>query len=191
MTFSDAEYAQDGPTISLKDYSGRSLVCQIEQTFDIEGQQYALLLPLDTPVEIFGWEEDESGETDSLVDVDEADIDTLFPIAKAVLAEQDLTLQRTAITLTVAGEIPEADEDDCFTLEIGEDGDGDEEQDSEEFQILATFFHEDIEYTVCTPVDPLLLFAQITDDGNALMVPPEEFERLRPEIESTIFDVME
>jgi hypothetical protein len=191
MTFSDAESTQDGPTIALKDESGRSLICQIEQTFDIEGQQYALLLPLDTPVEIFGWEEDDSGETDSLVDVEEEDIDTLFPIARAVLAEQDLTLQRTAITLTVAGEIPEPDDEDCFTLEIGEDSDAEDEQGNEEFQILATFFHDDIEYTVCTPIDPLLLFAQITTDGNAQMVPPEEFERLRPEIESTLFDVME
>lgn len=190
MTFSDSDYVQDGPTISLKDDSGKSLVCQIEQTFEIEGKQYALLLPLDTPVEIFGWEEDESGETDSLVDVEEAEIERLFPTARAVLAEHNLVLQRSAVTLTVSGEIPEPDEDDCFTLEIGEtnsDGDGD----TEEFQTLATFFDEDIEYTICTPIDPLLLFAEISENGEARMIPPEEFERLRPEIESTIFDVLE
>jgi hypothetical protein len=189
MTFSDSEYVQDGPQISLKDESGRSLVCQIEQTFSIEEKQYALLLPLDTPVEIFTWQEDDSEENDSLVDVDEQNIDKLFPTARAVLAERDLTLRRSAITLTVAGEIPEPVEDDCFTLEIG--ADTSEEAEEEEFQVLATFFQDDVEYTICTPTDPLLLFAQIAESGDARMVPPEEFERLRPEIESVIFDVLE
>lgn len=191
MTFSDSEYVQDGPTISLKDDSGRTLVCQIEQTFEIEGHQYALLLPFDTPVEIFSWEEDAlEDDTDSLLDIDEGDIDRLFPTARAVLAEHDLILQRSAVTLTVVGEIPEPDDEDCFTLEIGE-GNLEGEPDTEEFQTLATFFHQDIEYTVCTPIDPLLLFAQISKEGDAHMIPPEEFERLRPEIESSIFDVLE
>jgi hypothetical protein len=190
MTFSDSEYVQDGPTISLKDDSGRTLICQIEQTFEIEGRQYALLLPLDTPVEIFSWEEDESGETDSLVDVEEVEIERLFPTARAVLAEHDLVLQRSAVTLTVSGDIPEPNDDDCFTLEIGDlNSDGD--SDTEEFQTLATFFDHDTEYTICTPIDPLLLFAEISEQGDARMIPPEEFERLRPEIESTIFDVLE
>ena len=189
MTFS--EYAQDGPTITLKDESGQPLVCQVEQTFEIAGQQYVLLLPVDTPVEIFRWEEEESGESESLMDISDSQIELLFPIARAVLAEQDLVLQHTAITLTVAGEIPEPEEDDCFTLEIGEEAAEEDELASEAFQMLATFFHEEIEYTVCTPTDPLLFFAQMTTTGEAQIIPPEEFERLRPEIESTIFDVME
>ncbi|NER82660.1 MAG: DUF3727 domain-containing protein [Leptolyngbya sp. SIO1D8] len=189
MTFSQP--AQDGPTIALTDTSGRPLICQIEQTFDIEGQQYALLLPLDTPVEIFMWEEDASGETESLADIDESQIEVIFPIARAVLAEQDLMLQPTAITLTVSGEIPDPEEEDCFTLEIGEEESVEDDLVSEAFQMLATFFHEEVEYTVCTPVDPLLLFAQITESGEGQVIPPEEFERLRPDIESNIFDVLE
>ena len=189
MTFSD--YPESLPTIALKDSSGQPLMCQIEETFDIDGQQYALLLPVDTPVEVFMWEADESTETDSLADVDISEMGDLFPTARAVLAEQDLILQRTAITLTVAGEIPDPETEDCFTLEIGDEDTEAAEAASEEFQMLATFFHENVEYTVCTPVDPLLLFAQITAAGDAQVVPPEEFERLKPEIESTIFDVLE
>ena len=189
MTLS--EYPEDIPTIALKDNSGQPLMCQIEETFDIEGHQYALLLPIDTPVEIFMWEEDEASETDSLADVDINELGALFPTARAVLAEQDLLLQRTAITLTVAGEIPDPEVDDCFTLEIGDEDAETDEAASEEFQMLATFFHDNVEYTVCTPVDPLLLFAQITAAGDAQVVPPEEFERLKPEIESTIFDVLD
>jgi len=192
MTFSDSDFVQDHPTLSIKDDSGRTLVCQVEQTFEIDGRQYALLLPLNTPVEIFSWEEDEDGDgdTDSLVDVDESEIEKLLPTARAVLAEHDLTLHQSAVTLSVSGEIPEPHEEDCFTLEIGDiDEDGD--ADTEEIQTLATFFHDDVEYTICTPMDPLLLFAEISGQGEARMIPPEEFERLRPEIESSIFDVLE
>ena len=186
----DSDYVQEGPTIAVKDDSGRTLICQIEQTFEIEDRQYALLLPLDTPVEIFAWEEDDSGETDSLIDVEDKDIDELLPTARAVLAEHDLSLKRSAVTLSVVGHIPEPNDEDCFTLEVGElNTDGDAE--TEDFQTLATFFHNELEYTVCTPVDPLLLFAEVTGQGEAHMIPPEEFARLRPEIESTIFDVLE
>mgnify|MGYP001793255546 FL=1 len=94
------------------------------------------------------------------------------------------------MTLSVVGHIPEPNDEDCFTLEVGDlNTDGDAE--TEDFQTLATFFHNELEYTVCTPVDPLLLFAEVTGQGEAHMIPPEEFERLRPEIESTIFDVLE
>lgn len=188
MTFSD--YAQDGSTIALKDESGRTLMCQIEKTVEIEDHLYALLLPVDTPVEIFMWEEEESGEEESLVDIDDEQIEVLFPTARAVLAEQDLMLQQTGITLTVVGEIPEPKEEDCFTLEIDDESEEDTPV-SEEFQTLASFFHKDIEYTICTPVDPLLLFAQMTPTGEGQVIPPEEFERLRSQIESSIFDALD
>ncbi|RZM77244.1 DUF3727 domain-containing protein [Leptolyngbya iicbica] len=191
MTFSDSDFVQDRPTIAVKDEAGRVLMCQIEQTFEIGQRQYALLLPLDTPVEIFAWEPDEEEEdTDTLVDVEESDIEMLLPTARAVLAEHDLVLQRSAVTLSVSGELPTPQEEDCFTLDIG-DIDEDGEPDSEEFQTLATFFHNDVEYTICTPLDPLLIFAEMGAAGDARMIPPEEFERLRPEIESSIFDVLE
>jgi hypothetical protein len=191
MTFSDSDFVQDRPTIAVKDEAGRTLMCLVEQTFEIGNRQYSLLLPLDTPIEIFAWEPDEEEEdTDTLVDVEESDIEKLLPTARAVLAEHDLTLQRSAVTLSVVGEIPQPQEEDCFTLDIG-DIDEDGETDTEEFQTLATFFHDDVEYTICTPMDPLLLFAEISSQGEARMIPPEEFERLRPEIESSIFDVLE
>ncbi|MDA0673993.1 MAG: DUF3727 domain-containing protein [Cyanobacteria bacterium] len=187
-----SEFAQDGSTVLLWDEDGRSLPCQVEHTLELDEQPYALLFPVDHPVEIFSWEADEDGEEDVLVDVEEDEIDALFDTAKAVLAEQNLTLQRTAITLTVAGELPEAQEEDCFTLDIGEGlALGPEDDSSEDFQILATFFQEDVEYTICTPVDPLLIFAQLTPDGKAQVVPPEDFERLRLDLEAKLFDLLD
>lgn len=187
-----SDFSEDNPTIALKDEFGQTLTCQIERVVEIEDRPYALLLPVDTPVEIFVWEEEESGEEESLADVDESQIEVLFPTARAVLAEQDLMLKRTAITLTVEGEIPEPQDEDCFTLEIEDEEDEAEELlASEEFQTLASFFHQDIEYAICTPVNPLLLFAQILPTGEGQIIPPQEFERLRPQIESILFDVLD
>jgi hypothetical protein len=187
------EFAQDGSTLTLKDETGRSLSCQVEQTFEIEAEVFALLLPLDTPIEVFAWSAEEGAEEDeeTLIDVEDEDIEAIFPTAYAVLAEQNLTLQKTAVTLTVAGEIPEADEEDCFTLEINDLLSQGDDASSEDFQILATFFHDEVEFTVCTPVDPLLIFARLLTDGSAQVVPPEEFEQLRPELESALFEVLD
>jgi hypothetical protein len=186
------DFAQDDATVVLEDETGRSLPCQIEQTLELGNQPYALLFPIDHPVEIFAWADDEQGDDQVLMDVEEAEVAGLFETAKAVLAEHNLTLKRTAITLTVDGDLPDVQEEDCFTLDISEGlaTDPDEES-SEDFQILVTFFHQDVEYTVCTPVDPLLIFAQMAADGTAQVVPPEDFEHLRADLEATLFDLLD
>ncbi len=189
-----SEFAQEDSIVTLRDETGRSLSCQVEQTFEVDGNVFGLLLPQDTPIELFAWAKEEGGGEDddeTLIDVEDEDIDVLFPTAYAVLAEQNLTLQKTAVTLTVAGELPDVDEEDCFTLEINDLLSQGDEATSEDFQILATFFHDDVEFTVCTPVDPLLIFARLLSDGTAQVVPPEEFEHLRPEIESALFEVLD
>ncbi|PSN12285.1 DUF3727 domain-containing protein [filamentous cyanobacterium CCP5] len=109
-----AEY--DEPTVLLKDEVGRLLPCFVQQVFELSQQEYLLLLPVDAPIELFAREEEDNEEV--LLDVEESEIDTLFPTAKAVLSEQNLTLQRTAITLTAAGDIPEANEEDCLPLAL-------------------------------------------------------------------------
>ncbi|MDA0268182.1 MAG: DUF3727 domain-containing protein [Cyanobacteria bacterium] len=189
-----SEFAQEDSTVTLRDETGRSLSCQVEQTFEVDDAMFGLLLPIDTPIEVFAWSKEEGVEDDddeTLVDVEDEEIEVLFPTAYAVLAEQNLTLQKTAVTLTVAGELPDVDEEDCFTLEINDLLSQEDEATSEDFQILATFFHEDVEYTICTPVDPLLIFARLLSDGTAQVVPPEEFELLRPDIESALFEVLD
>ncbi|MEM8504306.1 MAG: DUF3727 domain-containing protein [Cyanobacteria bacterium P01_D01_bin.1] len=183
-----AEY----PVISLKDEDGRQLACYVEKSIDIDGTEFLLLLPVNLPIEIFVWEPDDEIEDDEaaeiLVDVEEEAIDDLFPSARAVLAELDLILERSAHTLTAAGDLPEADEDDCFSLEISE---GDTRSVTEEFQMLATFFHEDAQYTLCTPLDPLLFFAQRDSDGSIELVDPEDFQKMRSQLEDKLFDVLD
>lgn len=183
-----AEY----PVISLTDEDGRQLACYVEKSIDVDGKEFLLLLPVNLPIEIFVWEPDDEAEDDDaaeiLVDVEEEAIDELFPSARAVLAELDLILERSAHTLTAAGDLPEADEDDCFSLDISQSG---ENLVTEEFQMLATFFHEDAQYTLCTPLDPLLFFAQRDSDGSVELVDPEDFQKMRSQLEDKLFDVLD
>ncbi|MBE9077117.1 DUF3727 domain-containing protein [Romeria aff. gracilis LEGE 07310] len=182
----------EGSTVVLTDETGRQLPCFVEQTLEVEGQIFLLIMPVDAPIELFVWQsEDDEDEDEVLIDVEEEDIDPLFPTARAVLAELDLLLQRSAYTLTAAGEPPEAEEDDCFTLELSDDSDQDGEATTEEFQMLATFFHEDQQYTLCTPLEPLLFFAQQQPDGEVTLVSPEAFQSVRSQLEDQLFDVLE
>lgn len=178
----------DEPTVLLKDEEGRLLPCFVQQVFELNQQEYLLLLPVDAPIELFAREEEDDEEV--LLDVEESEIDALFPTAKAVLSELNLTLQRTAITLTAAGDIPEASDDDCLTLELDE-WVTPEENATEEFQVLATFYHNQQEFTLCTPINPLLIFARRTPEGNLELVSPEEFQQLRSGLEDKLFDVLE
>lgn len=184
----DEQVEFDEPTVLLKDEVGRLLPCFIQQVFELEQQEYLLLLPVDAPIELFAKEEEDDEEV--LLDVEDAEIDDLFPTAKAVLSEQNLILQRTAITLTASGEMPEASEDDCLTLELDDLATAETEA-TEEFQILATFYHRQQEFTLCTPLNPLLIFARRTLEGNLELVTPEEFQQLRSGLEEKLFDVLE
>ena len=185
----DDTQAFDDSAVVLTDDSGRFLPCQVEQRFDLNGREYLLLLPLDAPIEIFVWQEEEDDD-EVVMDIEEEDLDLIFPTAKAVLAEHNLVLQRTAITLTAAGELPEVDEENCFTLELDEVDEAGEPL-SEEFQILATCFQDEQEYRLCTPVEPLLIFAYRTAEGTLDIVTPEEFQAIRGSLEEKLFDLLD
>ncbi len=174
----EEEMEEDLLTMILKDEDGRSILCQVENTLKVRGKEYVLLLPVDTPIEIFAWAEDEEDadeEGEMLVDIDDEELEDVFATARAVLAEQNLILNRTALTLTASGEIPEVEEDDIIALDI-EDPEG--KFNMEQFQQLAAFFYEEQEYVVCTPLDPLLFFAQMNAQGEPELLSPEEFQEL-------------
>ncbi|PSP16212.1 MAG: DUF3727 domain-containing protein [Cyanobacteria bacterium QS_8_64_29] len=194
-TPSSANGQSDTAATVLLDEAGRSLPCRIERTFELDGETYSLLLPEDTPVSLVMWEGSDEAAEAILLEADEA-IDAVFADAQAVLAEQDLTLKRTAYTLTVAGELPEAEERDILVVEFdaeadAEEGETEESEESEEFQVLTSFYHQGTEYAVCVPLDPLLLFAQRTPEGGWHVLSPEAFERVRPYIEDQLFDELE
>lgn len=176
-------------SVTLTDEVGRSLTCNIEYSMNLEGQEYALLLPIDSPVEIFTWQGDDTDEAAIPVE-DETEIDKIFDTARVVLQEQNLTLRRTAVTLTVVGELPEfPDEDD-----MASDADPDEESEFEELMWLTSFYHEEQEYAIYTPLDPFFILARMNDDGKPELLSEEEFQRLEPMLpmlEDQFFDELD
>lgn len=188
--FSDMDDQEDqSQTIEIFDEIGRSLWCYIEHHLSIDDADYLLLLPVDSPVEIFAWATDDDDEdVETLVDLTDEDIDRVFETAKAVLSEQNLSLKRTAFTLSVSGELPEVSEEEIITLDIAED---EESLDSEQFQRLAFFFQEEQEFEVCTPLDPLMFFARLDAQGSAHLLSPEEFQQMRPQLEAKLFESLE
>lgn len=176
---------------TLTDETGRSLKCYIEHSLegeDLEGElcEYLLLLPLDAPIEIVAWDEGEDEEdADAILIDEEAEIEQLFSDAQAVLAEQNLTLKRTAYTLTVEGELPPVDEDEILTIEDEED---DADLEPEQLQYLASFYHEEQEYGIYRPLYPVFFFARRNKAGQPVLLSPEEFEKVQPLLEELLFD---
>ena len=190
----------DVPTVWLKDDTGRSLFCHLEYSLTLKDQTYGLLQPVDAPVMIFAWE-DGSDEPEILEDV--AQLEPLLPTAKAVLSEQNLTLLDTAVTLTVEGDLPEIEDEDFEQDEVlqnsalrpdslqhseierkGMDLDalaGDEdEEDYDEYQLLAHFLFEGREYEVYTPIKPPFAFWTVLEDGEPQLLDPEAMEEIEP-----------
>ncbi|GAB1545450.1 DUF3727 domain-containing protein [Scytonema sp. NUACC21] len=184
--FSEEDNVHAG-SITLTDEKSRTLECYIEHSLEVDGQEYVLLLPVDSPVEIFSWQGDDEEEEAILVE-DEAVIDEIFDTAQVVLAEQNLMLKNTAYALTVAGELPPVEESELFTLEIEDEG---TDLEPEQLQLLANFYHKEQEYAIYTPLDPLLFFARISKNGEPELLSPEEFRKVQPLLEEHLFNEVE
>lgn len=167
----------DLPTVLVTDETGRGLSCYVEHSLQLKEGSYAVLLPVDTPVCFFTWLNEEDEEP--VLIEDEVEIGTIYPLAKAVLEEQNLTLHWTAFTLTVSGDVPEVEEDDDDYGYEPEDANG---TSHEAFQLLAEFFHKDQEYAVCAPLDPFLILARM-EQGQPQILEPEELDRIQPILE--------
>jgi hypothetical protein len=174
-------------SITLIDDTGRSLECYIEHSLLVDEQEYVLLLPVDSPIEIFAWQGEDEEEEAILVD-DDAIINQIFGTAQAVLAEQNLIVKNSAYALTVAGDLPPVEESELFTLEIEDE---DTELEPEQLQLLASFYYEDQEYAIYTPLDPLLFFARMSPTGQPELLSPEEFRKVQPLLEEHLFNEVE
>ncbi len=172
------DFELDVETITLTDNVGRMIDCTIEHSFEAKGKDYVLLLPVDFPVEIIAWRGEEEEEEAVPVE-DEQEIDQIFPIAKAVLEEQNLVLKRTAVTLTVEGELPELAEDGEF-LEAGIEANGSGENAEEELQFLASFYSEEQEYGVYAPLDPFLILARVDERQQPQLLSEAELKEIEP-----------
>ncbi|MDJ0728942.1 MAG: DUF3727 domain-containing protein [Crocosphaera sp.] len=182
--------SEDIDRVTLADEKGLTLDCYIENAIEGNDGTYLLLMPVDIPVVILSWdrEDEDSDDSDEISNAvlleDAAEIEEIFPDAKAVLAELDLTLKLTAFTLTVTGELPPIEDDGILTLELENDGPS---LDSEELQFLKDFYHNKQKYSIYTPLSPLLFLAKYNLLGKVELVSPED-EQMQLILEELLFD---
>ena len=164
----------DAPTLLLKDSSNDELFCYLEQIVKVEGTEYALLTPVDTPVTLFKINEKDEPILIEKIEKNEQ----ILQNADAVLQEHDLSLVRSAVTLTVSGELEEPIYDDLEEDEANKD-------ESETYELLVNFNVLNDEYGLYVPLDPFFIVAKIVENG-AILVEDEEFDRVQPLIESEL-----
>ena len=104
------------PTILVRDSTGSALLCFLEQLIPIEGNDYGLLTPVDTPVSLFKLSDEGDPELIEKINSSEP----ILEVADVVLQEHDLTLVRSAVTLTVTGELEEPDPEELEEDDIDE-----------------------------------------------------------------------
>jgi len=167
-----SESSADVPTVLVHDSRGRQLLCFLEQLIPLDGHDYVLLTPVDTPVCLFRLDDDEDPELIDTIDATEP----ILSVADVVLQEHDLTLVRSAVTLTVSGELDEPEE-----LDDDEDAD----DDSETYELLVSFLVDEREYGLYIPLDPFFVVAR-RDGNGAVLVEGEEIERVQPRIEAEL-----
>ena len=161
-------------TLILNDSNGNELFCYLEQLVSVEGEEYALLTPVDTPVSLFKINEKDEPELIEKIDKNEQ----ILKNAEAVLQEHDLTLIRSAVTLTVSGELEEPIYDELEEEDYLDD-------DSESFELLVNFNLFDQEYGLYIPLDPFFIVGKLKDKG-ALLIEDDEFDKIQPLIESAL-----
>ncbi len=161
------------PTILISDSNGSSLLCYLEQLIPISGTEYALLTPVDTPVSLFRLTE--GGDPELIERI--SSTEPILAVADVVLQEHELTLVRSAVTLTVTGELEEPEAEELEEEEY--------EDEAETYELLVTFRVENDEYGLYIPLDPFFVVGKL-ENGEAVLVKGEEFDKIQPLIEYEI-----
>jgi hypothetical protein len=112
------------------------------------------------------------------------DAEPILSVADVVLQEHDLMLVRSAVTLTVSGELDEQDPDE-IDEDMDEELESDDEGESDLYDELISFRADNQEYGLYIPLDPFFVVARLEGD-KALVVEGEEFERVQPRIEAEL-----
>ena len=161
------------PTLLIKDSQGSNLLCFLEQVVPLEGKEYALLTPVATPVSLFQLIDDQDPKLIETIEKNEP----ILEVADVVLQEHDLRLVRSAITLTVSGELDEQEPEEIEEEDIDDE--------SETYELLVNFRVEDNEYGLYIPLDPFFIVGKL-EAGEVKLVEGEEFDRIQSGIEAEL-----
>ncbi|MEI7666827.1 MAG: DUF3727 domain-containing protein [Synechococcaceae cyanobacterium ELA263] len=174
--------SRDVPTLVVRDSNGRQLLCFLEELVPLDGHDYALLTPVDTPVCLVRLAQDDDDEDEPIEELEGAE--EILSIADVILQEEDLTLVRSAVTLTVSGEVDEPDPDEIDPEAF--EGDDDEAEDSDLYEMLCRpFWVGEEQYALFIPLDPFFVVARL-NGSEAILVEGEEFERVQGRIEAEL-----
>ncbi|ABM72000.1 conserved hypothetical protein [Prochlorococcus marinus str. MIT 9515] len=163
----------EAQTLILNDSNGNELFCYLEQIVKVEEKEYALLTPVDTPVSLFKINDKEEPELIEKIEKNEQ----VLKNADAVLQEHDLKLIRSAVTLTVSGELEEPIYDELEEDELDDE--------SETYELLVSFNLLEQEYGLYIPLDPFFIVGKIIGKG-ASLIEDDEFDKVQPLIESEL-----
>lgn len=173
MSESKAPNNNEVPTLLVNDSNGNELLCFLEQIVPIKETEYVLLTPVDTPVSLFRLREDNDPELIKTIKKKEP----ILEVADVVLQEYDLRLIRSAVTLTITGELEEPEPEELEEKDFDED--------SELYELLVNFKVENEEYGLYIPLDPFFVVGEIKD-GKAIVLEGEEFDKIQPIIEAEL-----
>ena len=164
---------EEVPTLLVKDSQGSDLLCFLEQVVPLEGNEYALLTPVDTPVSLFQLIDDQDPKLIETIEKNEP----ILEVADVVLQEHDLRLVRSAITLTVSGELDEPEPEEIEEEDIDEE--------SETYELLVNFRVDSNEYGLYIPLDPFFIVGKL-EDGEVKLVEGEQLDRIQSGIEAEL-----
>jgi len=164
---------EEVPTLLVKDSQGSDLLCFLEQVVPLEGNEYALLTPVDTPVSLFQLIDDQDPKLIETIEKNEP----ILEVADVVLQEHDLRLVRSAITLTVSGELDEPEPEEIEEEDIDEE--------SETYELLVNFRVDNNEYGLYIPLDPFFIVGKL-EDGEVKLVEGEQLDRIQSGIEAEL-----
>ena len=161
------------PTLLVKDSQGSDLLCFLEQVVPLEGNEYALLTPVDTPVSLFQLIDNQDPKLIETIEKNEP----ILEVADVVLQEHDLKLVRSAITLTVSGELDEPEPEEIEEEDIDDE--------SETYELLVNFRVDENEYGLYIPLDPFFIVGKL-ENGEVKLVEGEEFDKIQLGIEAEL-----
>ena len=164
------------PTLLVKDSQGSDLLCFLEQVVPLDGNEYALLTPVDTPVSLFQLIDDQDPKLIETIQKNEP----ILEVADVVLQEHDLRLVRSAITLTVSGELDEPEPEEIEEEDIDDE--------SETYELLVNFRVDDNEYGLYIPLDPFFIVGKL-ENGEVKLVEGEEFDKIQSGIEAELEEI--
>lgn len=68
---------------------------------------------------------------------------------------------------------------------------GESEEDAQEFQLLATFFYQEKKYGIFAPLDPVLIYAALPEEGDPYLLTPDEPPELFDQLYALLLDLDE